>query len=71
MLVVNAGSSSLKLRLLDGSDQLLASSDLPRLEAADLAGVLGGFLGGNPEVGAAGHRVVHGGSEFRRACPPR
>ncbi len=67
MLVVNAGSSSLKLRLLDDSDRLVGSSDLPRLEAADLDTALVGFLRANPDVGAVGHRVVHGGSEFTHA----
>ncbi len=64
VLVVNAGSSSLKLRLLDDSDGLVASSDLPRQEAAELAGALEEFLQCAPDVGVAGHRVVHGGSEF-------
>ncbi len=29
ILVVNAGSSSLKLRVVDGGDHVLASEDLP------------------------------------------
>ncbi|MGD0394651.1 MAG: acetate/propionate family kinase [Acidimicrobiales bacterium] len=64
VLVVNAGSSSLKLRLLDESDGLVASSDLPHQEAAELAGALEEFLRHAPDVGVAGHRVVHGGSKF-------
>jgi acetate kinase len=64
ILVVNAGSSSLKLRLLDDADGLVATSDLPRLPAAGLRGALGAFLAENRQVEAVGHRVVHGGSAF-------
>jgi acetate kinase len=46
VLVVNAGSSSLKLRLLDGSDALQRSADLPGgpdgVDTALLAGLLHG-----------------------------
>jgi acetate kinase len=64
ILVVNAGSSSLKLSLLDDADELVASSDLPRPQPSELGGVLSTFLDGRPEVAVAGHRVVHGGSSF-------
>jgi acetate kinase len=64
VLVVNAGSSSLRLSLLDGEDELVASSRLPRREPAELEAALTAFLDENPEVGAVGHRVVHGGSAF-------
>jgi len=64
VLVVNAGSSSLKLRLLDATDHVLVASDLPaprgQADAATLRDVLGD-LGG---VDAVGHRIVHGGTEF-------
>ncbi|HEY3210014.1 MAG TPA: acetate/propionate family kinase [Actinomycetota bacterium] len=67
VLVVNAGSSSLKLRVLDDGDQLLASRDIDapsgRANPADLQA----FLEGAPEVRGAGHRVVHGGREFRES----
>ena len=66
VLVVNAGSSSLKLRLLNGTDDLVAAKDLPPIESADLAHVLGAFLDEHPEIDAVGHRVVHGGSSFTR-----
>jgi acetate kinase len=52
ILVVNAGSSSLKLSLLDQDDTLLA-------EPPDLAA-----LRDLPVPDAIGHRVVHGGTEF-------
>lgn len=55
ILVVNAGSSSLRLRVLGPHDEMLASHDLAPDDPlpADL-----------PEVDAIGHRVVHGGSDF-------
>ena len=64
MLVVNAGSSSLKLGVLSGGAETLAEKNLdwPR-GAAFPAGALDGL----PEVDAVGHRVVHGGGEFREA----
>jgi acetate kinase len=64
ILVVNAGSSSLKLRLLDDADGLVATKDLPRLEAPFLRDALNTFLDENPSIDAVGHRVVHGGSAF-------
>jgi len=67
VLVVNAGSSSLKLRVLDGDDAVLADQRLPAEGPSGMRAVLAGFLSGAPEVRAAGHRVVHGGSEFREA----
>ena len=52
ILVVNAGSSSLKLSLLDHDDTLIAQPADP----AELRGL--------PAPDAVGHRVVHGGTEF-------
>lgn len=63
ILVVNAGSSSLKLRLLDGDD-LVSSGDFARPEPSMLIGILRSFFEENPEVEAVGHRVVHGGTAF-------
>ncbi|HSV67607.1 MAG TPA: acetate/propionate family kinase [Mycobacteriales bacterium] len=64
VLVVNAGSSSLKLRLLDEQDNIQHSADLPAgpdgLDTSRLAGVLQGW--GQPDV--VGHRIVHGGTSF-------
>ena len=64
MLVVNVGSSSLKLRLLDADDSLLASRDLA---ARDHARSLSEFLAAAGGFDAVGHRVVHGGHRFRVA----
>jgi acetate kinase len=64
VLVVNAGSSSLKLRLLDDHDTIQHSADLPAgpdgFDISRLAGVLQGW--GEPDVVA--HRIVHGGRRF-------
>ena len=64
ILVVNAGSSSLKLRLLDDRDAVVGSADLDRPDAAGLPAALADFLDGVPDPDAAGHRVVHGGTAF-------
>jgi acetate kinase len=65
VLVVNVGSSSLKLRLLDGDDAVLASRDLP---SRDHSRSLSEFLSEVGEFDAVGHRVVHGGSRFTAAA---
>src|SRR4051795_5010600 len=58
VLVVNAGSSSLKLRLLGADDELLGTRDLaPDDDVGTALDALG-------EADAAGHRVVHGGERF-------
>ncbi len=66
LLVVNAGSSSLKLRLLDGEDSVVAAADRSWTAPADMAAVLGSFIEENPRFSAVGHRVVHGGAAFRQ-----
>jgi acetate kinase len=53
VLVVNAGSSSLKLRLLDAADNLEAAWD--------------GWPDEVPDVEVVAHRVVHGGGVFSAA----
>lgn len=64
VLVVNAGSSSLKLRLLDDTEKIVASADL----AADSTGfdtsALAEVLHSWPDPDVVGHRIVHGGTEF-------
>ena len=68
VLVVNAGSSSVKLRLLDGGDALVAERDLAapqsRVDPAQLRAALSEGLGA---ADAVGHRIVHGGEQFRDA----
>jgi acetate kinase len=64
LLIVNAGSSSLKLRVLGTDDAVVASADLPApLDPAALKDALAGF----GPVDAAGHRIVHGGSLYSSA----
>ncbi len=65
VLAINAGSSSLKLRLLDRDDTLVFSQDLPaergRFDLAAVRHAISALEGG---VDAVGHRVVHGGTLF-------
>jgi acetate kinase len=65
VLVVNAGSSSLKLSLIGGADVTLAEAELPapraEVDGAALREALAGAMG---EADAVGHRIVHGGSRF-------
>ena len=66
ILVVNAGSSSLKLSLLDDGDRLIGAEELTahggQFDAADVRRQLGAWGTSPPD--AVGHRVVHGGREF-------
>jgi acetate kinase len=66
ILVVNAGSSSVKLSLIGDGDQTLAERELdaPRskLDGGELADALRGDLSG---ADAVGHRIVHGGERYR------
>jgi acetate kinase len=68
VLVVNAGSSSLKLTLLDGDDTVIAARELdaPRaqVDPDQLRAALDTVL---CEADAVGHRIVHGGERFREA----
>jgi acetate kinase len=64
VLVLNAGSSSLKLRLLGDDDAPLASRDVGADD--DWEKALGEFLDDVPPADAAGHRVVHGGEDFAK-----
>ena len=67
VLVANAGSSSLKLRLLDTDDQLLAQHDLPALRGRADQAALTATLADLPSPDAIGHRIVHGGSQYQAA----
>jgi acetate kinase len=63
--VVNAGSSSLKLAVLDEADSTVASEHVDAPEGAVPADRLAGFLQRIDPVDAVAHRVVHGGSRYR------
>jgi acetate kinase len=65
VLTVNAGSSSLKLRVLDEDDTLIAERDLPAPRGLGDSAIIAGALDGVEGIDAVGHRVVHGGAEFR------
>jgi acetate kinase len=71
VLVVNAGSSSLKLRLLDAGEALEASRDVSgdggRFDDAEIASAVGDMAGDQSRVDAVGHRVVHGGTRYTSA----
>jgi acetate kinase len=67
VLVVNAGSSSVKLRLLDDGDELLRECDLDAPRSEVDPGALAGALRDLPDPDVVGHRVVHGGRRFREA----
>src|SRR6188472_3376250 len=64
VLVVNAGSSSLKLRLVDDDDDAIRSADLPCGPGALDTSVIADVLGGWPVPDVVGHRIVHGGAQF-------
>jgi acetate kinase len=66
LLVVNVGSSSVKLRLLAADDRVLEERDLAGQGGGrrELADALGAYVG----VPAVGHRIVHGGTRFAAAA---
>jgi acetate kinase len=68
ILVVNAGSSSLKLRVLDAADDLAADADLPAIGdgtggGTDDAAIRAAIESFGP-IDVVGHRVVHGGTFY-------
>lgn len=64
ILTVNAGSSSLKLRLLGDADELVAEEELPAERGAVARDHLEAALRRMGPADAVGHRVVHGGTRF-------
>ena len=68
ILVVNPGSSSLKLRFLGDGDEVLADEELPAPEGEVEAPALEKFVAGLGAVDAVGYRVVHGGDRFTAAA---
>lgn len=64
VLVVNAGSSSVKLRLLDAADRVVDTADLPADASGFDDGALTSVLRDWPPPDAVGHRIVHGGTVF-------
>jgi len=64
ILVVNAGSSSLKLRVLGPGDAVDGAADLPAPRGVTDAADLEAAVRGLGAVDAIGHRIVHGGTVF-------
>ena len=68
VLAVNAGSSTLKLTLLDDRDRVLGARELPmrsgELDRSEIDATISRELSG---ADAVGHRIVHGGERFTRA----
>ncbi|HKQ56986.1 MAG TPA: acetate/propionate family kinase [Candidatus Eisenbacteria bacterium] len=67
VLVANAGSSSLKLRVLEPDDRVAAAIDLPAPRGRVDPSRIGRELEGLGTVDVVGHRIVHGGTEFTHA----
>jgi acetate kinase len=66
ILVVNAGSSSLKLRVLDPEDALVGAADLPAPRGVSDRPEVADAIRGLGDVAAVGHRIVHGGTTYSR-----
>jgi acetate kinase len=64
VLVVNAGSSSLKLRVLDDSDKVTGTADLPAPRGSAEATAVEAALRSLGDADAVGYRIVHGGTSF-------
>ena len=64
ILVVNAGSSSLKLSVLDDNDQILAAENLPSPRGSVEEETIRQAIGRHMPIEAVGHRIVHGGTAF-------
>jgi acetate kinase len=64
ILVVNAGSSSLKLSVLDDEDRLVGSKTV---DGSPNDATLSDEVTTLGPVDAVGHRIVHGGAEFQDA----
>src|SRR4051794_11010603 len=74
VLVLNAGSSSLKYRVLDADEQEVVGGTVERVDEADWDGAFTQVSAALAEAGvepaellAAGHRVVHGGDRYTEA----
>jgi acetate kinase len=64
VLVVNAGSSSLKLALLDDACEVVEQRTLERWSGDNETDDIKDFVDRLPHIDAVGHRIVHGGPEF-------
>jgi acetate kinase len=64
VIVVNAGSASLKVGVLDDGNAITGSLELDRWDGSPDHPELADFLRGHGSGSIVGHRVVHGGSRF-------
>jgi acetate kinase len=64
IIVVNAGSSSLKVRVLGPADETVDALDLDPWDGSPDHPELGSFLASAQDVAAVGHRIVHGGQLY-------
>ena len=64
VLVVNAGSSSIKLSVLDEGDELVAAQEIEAPAGRVDVDAVRSFIANNGPIDAVGHRIVHGGAEF-------
>jgi acetate kinase len=67
VLAVNAGSSSLKLRLLGTDNSVLFAEDHAHEGRFDPLSVREAIAGIADQIDAVGHRVVHGGTKYTTA----
>ena len=67
VLAVNAGSSTLKLRLVTSDDEIEATFDLDPWDGSTETNGVSDWLRNITDVDAIGHRVVHGGDRFTSA----
>lgn len=66
VLVVNAGSSTVKLSLIGAADDTVAERELPAPRVAlDEPALQSALEEGLGDADAVGHRIVHGGRRFR------
>jgi acetate kinase len=68
VLVVNAGSSTLKLRLLGPDDEIEASFDVDPWDGEAGDAIVDRLREASTEADAVGHRVVHGGPSLSSAA---
>lgn len=67
ILIVNTGSSSLKLRLLGSKDNLILSKDISMTGGRTRECEVREAIAEMGAVDAVGHRIVHGGTGFTQA----
>ena len=67
VVVVNAGSSTLKLQVVTADGRVEADARVDRWDGTVDTDVIARLLDGVPAVDAVGHRVVHGGRDLTAA----